>query len=618
MCGISGIIAMDSRHLLKRDEECLQKMLGRMDYRGPDGSDYKLFGSCQFGMVRLAIIDVSSGQQPISNESDDVWVVMNGEIYNYIELREELVKQGHRFKTNSDTEVIVHLYEEYGETFVNKLNGMFAIFLYDHKNEKRILYRDHMGIKPLFYTITNGRLFFSSDLSGLAETLNAKISEDAIISFLGISYVPKPGSIYEGIVKMMPGHYMSISAQNTINLHQYWKIEGDKLDETILLEEAKERLHNLLLEANAIQLRSDVGFAISLSGGVDSSVVLAYASQTGQKDINTISMGYEGKSSSKDIEYAEMMARKYGSNHVNIQLRKSSFFEHLDELIPRIDEPISDSALIPNYIISKEARKRGIKVLLSGAGGDELFKGYNRYFTPDLFSTKGIIRYPGGVRNIGYQLLKTAGNNNNIERIRSHELSFASDINGLNFSFLKKITRKEKFDQLIRQVKTHYHDVSMYYPDFGKSRMLNDSSNYLVDNILSLSDKATMAASVEGRFPLIDYRIVELAFSLPALFIFQNGKPKDLLKQVVKPYVPHEILYRAKEGFNAPIEQWFGASNIEEIKSYIIGSAKRNLDGIIDIGSLKDLLKNDKGGGKNFENIYNLYFLNKWMDQHVK
>ena len=617
MCGIAGVLSTNGYQLNENDTGRLNRMLGCMYHRGPDGEGKKIFSSCQFGMRRLAIIDIGGGQQPISNETEDVWVIMNGEIYNYIELRDELMKKCHFFKTHSDTEVVVHLYEEYGEDFVSRINGMFAIYLYDKKNERKILYRDSMGIKPLFYSVFEGKLFFSSDLTGLASVVNAKLSRDAIISFLGLSYIPKPASIYEGVYKLMPGCCISISEKNELKVYQYWKINRNKVNKDISFDEAKIRLHELLIDSNSIQLRSDADFAISLSGGIDSSIVLAYASLSYGKKLNTISMGYEGKIFSQDVMYAEAMAKKYNTNHILIDLKKSQFVEHLDELMPYIDEPISDSALIPNYIISKEASRRGIKVLLSGAGGDELFKGYSRYFKPSYGSARGLIRYPKHLRNLGYYFLQLFGSNNNIDRLLYHELAFASDINGLNFTFLRRIANRECFKNISKRVTDHYHDLSMRPIDFSKSRMLNDTSNYLVDNILSLSDKATMAASVEGRFPLLDTRIVDFAFSLPGPIICNNSEAKGFLKQVIKPYIPKEILYRPKEGFNAPIEQWFGDGQIKKIKKYIIDSSEKNLGDIIDINSLeRTFVENDKGS-KNFENIYNLYFLNKWIDQHV-
>lgn len=617
MCGIAGILSLNNSILTNNDVKRLDILLGNMYHRGPDGEGRNILPFCMYGMRRLAIIDLEGGQQPICNEEGDIWVVMNGEIYNYIELRYELVKKGHHFKTHSDTEVIVHLYEEFGKDFVLKLNGMFAIFLFDQKNNKKYLFRDHMGIKPLFYTIYENRFIFSSDLTGLASITNARISNTSVLSYLGLSYIPKPATIYESIYKLMPGNAFQFLPDRNFELYTYWNL-SQKMRRNIPYLDAKNHITNLLIESNKIQLRSDADFAISLSGGIDSSAVLAFASLSYDRTLNTISMGFKDKYESKDLNYAEVIAKRYKTNHISVNLDSSRYFEYIDEIMPKIDEPIADSALIPNYIISKEAKKRGIKVLLSGAGGDELFGGYTRHILPSYKSKRGLIRYPKNLRAIVYNLLNIIQPFGNNERIKYPVLAFSSDINGLNYSFLKKIVKPLQYQLLIEQTMDHYKDVSQEIEDYAHSRMLNDTQNYLVDNILSLSDKSSMAASIEGRFPIIDYRIAEFALSLPTSITMQNGITKGLLREIVRPFVPVEIINRKKEGYNAPIEQWFGVEKIREVEDYILINAKNRLSDFINIDFLKSQLKNKTTGIKSFENIYNMYFLIKWLEYHGK
>ncbi len=615
MCGISGIISLTDSKLGDHDLNDLDTMLGSMYHRGPDGEGKKLFPFSYFGMRRLAIIDLEGGQQPISNETDDIWVVMNGEIYNYVELREDLLKKGHTFKAHSDTEVIVHLYEEHGADFITKLNGMFAIYLLDQRNNKQYIFRDHMGIKPLFYGMKNGRLMFSSDLSGLASIMNSKLSRTGLLSYLGLSYIPKPASAYEGIDKLMPGTAISINGKSSPEFYSYWSISGNT-NYDISYDEAIKHLTGLMTESNSIQLRSDADFAISLSGGLDSSSVLGFASLSYHKTLNTISMGYEGKNESMDLNFAEMMAKRYHTNHININLQSSHYFDYIDEIIPTIDEPIADSALIPNYIISKEARKRGIKVLLSGAGGDELFGGYMRHFKPSLSTGRGLVRYPSLMRIPGYHLLNMLQPNGNNERLKYPDIAYASDINGLNYSFLAQILNLSSYKSLLHVVLDHYGDINNPKMDYSKARMLNDTQNYLVDNILSLSDKSSMAASIEGRFPLIDYRIVEFAFSLPTTFTIHNGVPKGMLKEMAGQFIPGEILHRKKEGYNAPIQQWLGPEKVRDVADYVQKGIRERLSDLIDPDKFSNMLKLKDTGNRSFENIYNLYFLLKWMEHH--
>jgi asparagine synthase (glutamine-hydrolysing) len=617
MCGISGIISINNLKLTDHDLTDLDTLLDSMVHRGPDGRGKKIFPNCYFGMMRLAIIDFNGGQQPISNETNDVWVVMNGEIYNYIELREELVKKGHKFRSSSDTEVIVHLYEEFGKEFIAKLNGMFAIYLYDQRNNKHYLFRDHLGIKPLFYGMKNGRLIFSSDLTGMASVMNAKLSRISLLTYLGLSYVPKPGSIYDGIFKVMPGSAIQINGNKEPEFYTYWNFFSNTNND-ISYDEAMSHLTDLITESNSIQLRSDADFAISLSGGLDSSSVLAFASQSYNKTLNTISMGYEEKNDSMDTNYAEMMSRKFNTNHISIKLNSNHYFEYLDEIISKVDEPISDSALIPNFIISKEASKRGIKVLLSGAGGDELFGGYNRHFQPSLLSGRGLVRYPELLRIPGYLLLKLMQPNGNNERLKYPDLAFASDINGLNYSFISSILKPGKYNSVLKSVHEHYHDLRISTQDYSLNRMYNDTRNYLVDNILSLSDKSSMAASVEGRFPLIDYRIVEFVFSLPTNYTIHHGVPKGMLKEIAGKWIPSEIINRRKEGYNAPMQQWFGPGKVNEIAEYVQKGIKERLSDLIDPTIFAKTLSRKGSSNKAFENLYNLYFLIKWMEHYEK
>lgn len=617
MCGIAGIIPLDKNLINEQDTKHLESMLHSMIHRGPDGEGTKRFNECIFGMKRLAIIDIEGGQQPISNETDTVWVVMNGEIYNYVELREQLLKKGHKFKTHSDTEVIVHLYEEYGQEFVHHLNGMFAICVYDSRIDEIFLFRDRLGIKPLFYTEIKGRFIFSSDLNGLSKVTNASISRKNIASYLWLSYIPKPDTIYDNIHKLMPSCAVKIDKNRKSYFYSYWKIPT-KINASTTLSEAKQELEKLLLESCSIQLRTETDFAISLSGGIDSSTVLAFASAGYTKKLNTISMCYEGKDKAEDATYARLAADKFKTNHIEVNVKREQFVDYLDEILPLIDEPISDSAFIPTYIIAKEARKRGIKVLLSGAGGDELFGGYHRHWKPAMFSSLGLVRYPSLVRKLGYTMLNALKIDKNNLRLLHPNLSFASAINGLNYSLLTEICKNEVREAQLNTVLNHYNDIDLNASDYSYNKMRHDAWNYLIDNILSLNDKATMAASVEGRFPFLDHHLVEFAFTLPLEINLYQQQQKGLLKEVLSTYLPHSILKRKKEGFNAPIHTWFDSSGKNDMRAQITSVVEEYLSDIIDIDKINHSFYNKYRNNNISENLYNLYFLSKWLSARLK
>lgn len=612
MCGIAGILSLKKSQLDEVNSGELKVLLNSMEHRGPDGADSKQFMEFMFGMRRLAIIDISGGMQPISNEDDTLWVTMNGELYNYVELREFLLRKGHLFKTHTDTEVILHLYEEYGESFVEHLNGMFAICLYDTKKDAVYLFRDRMGIKPLFYAEKNDKLYFSSDLKGLASVLQSKYSRNAIGSYLFLSYIPKPDTAYEGIHKLMPAQALKIDRKRNFLLYTYWQIP-QHINHSITFEEASRRLEELLLDANKIQLRTDTEFAISLSGGIDSSTVLAFASASYKRPLNTISIDYADKAGSQDGQFAREIAEKFRTNHTNILVRREQFLGYLKEMMPKIDEPISDSALIPTYIVSKEARNRNIKVLLSGAGGDELFGGYHRHWRPSCFTKRGLTLYPKSVRSLLYTGLNMAGIDNNNLRLLDNRIAFASDINGINYGFLRKSSREEFFEVQMQTLREHYRFINFKADGFQYNKMYHDAENYLVDNILSLGDKAAMATSVEGRFPLIDHRIIELAFTLPADINLYKGQPKGLLKEVIKPYVPEAVLTRKKEGFNAPVNAWFNPASNGGVYQDLLNGIEQYLPDIIDVDQVRAYVSASSSRAHIFENLYNIFLLIEWF-----
>lgn len=605
MCGIFGIMHFDGAPVT---EATLSRMGSRMVHRGPDDEGHWIQGGVGIGMRRLSIIDLAGGHQPISNESGDVHIVLNGEIYNYRELRAELAARGHRFSTHSDVEVVLHLYEDMGEACLERLNGMFALALYDQRNQRLWLARDRLGIKPLFYRHLENGLAFASDLGSLAAIADAELDADSLIAYLGYSYVPEPRTIYRDIHKLECASEMIVE-NGQVRSSRYWS--ADRLEPWHgSVAEAAERLEELLLESADLQLRSDVPVGIFLSGGVDSSAVAALAAHVnGTQAVNTFTIDFVGKGG-KDATYAARVGEHIGATHECITVGIDEQLAALDELLETMDEPMSDSAIVPTYILSREARKRGIKVLLSGAGGDEVFAGYSRHFPGHVGSAAWIAHHPW-VR-LPFRLAMAAHRPHWGRRFANPARNFAVTISGANLEFLHQALRDSaNYEALLERIDRDFA------PATARSeieRMRLDLDNYLPNNVLPLTDKATMAASVEGRVPLLDHRIVEFAYSLPAHVNISGGKEKGLFNSVLDEYMPASVLSREKEGFNAPMSDWSTklSDRIDQEMKALHPSLERLVDSEV-IERWRRHLRKRKYAG---ESLYALYTLNRWLRAH--
>jgi len=542
MCGINGIKNFNQAPVQKAQLAAMNQL---MVHRGPDDDGYYLHQSIGLAMRRLSIIDLSTGSQPISNENNTIQVVFNGEIYNYIELRQALIARGHRFKTNSDTEVIVHLYEEKGVKMLDDLNGVFCFALWDDQKKQLFIARDRLGVKPLFYFKTEKQFAFSSELKSLLKIAPFKlnIDENAFLLYLLCMYVPDPLSMVEGIGKLEAGHFLIVDEQGNVKKTKYWDVQKNPDFKDFTEVQAKEHLDFLLKDAVRLQLRSDVPLGIFLSGGVDSSALVALASEIQHKPIVTLSVGYEGHTVD-ERPFARMIAEQYHTDHHELFLQPKDLQDHLPEMIWLMDEPFSDSAAISTYLLAKLAREKGLRVVLSGAGGDEVFGGYDRYLSDWKYLVKRAYRYFsqfGRLRNSDWQLdyicsigcgrgLGPFLAQNNFDEKQLHE-SFKAIMEPLT-------TRTNSWSTVLQ--KKEYMDIK----------------NYLIGDILMLSDKMTMGTSVEARVPILDHRVVEFMFSLPDELKIKNAEKKYLLKQVMCDKLPATILNRPKMGFGAPVQHW--------------------------------------------------------------
>ena len=562
MCGIAGIAAMAGAN--SPDVVQLRRMCDTILHRGPDDEGLEIKDGVGLGMRRLAIIDISGGNQPICNEDGTVRTIFNGEIYNFRELRRNLVAAGHIFRTQSDTEVIVHSYEEYGSEFPKYLNGMFAIALHDIPGKKLLLVRDQLGIKPLYYTLTRNHIVWGSEIkaviaSGLVER---NLDIDALGEFLTWEYVPGAGTLFRDIRKLEPGTILEVDLEDSVSREMtYWDIPGESEYGFTTIDEWQEAVDATLSRSVQSQLISDVPLGAFLSGGVDSSLVVAAMGRA-----KTFSIGFDDPSYN-ELYYSRKVSEHLGVDH-KTEIISSSVADIFYKLMYFMDDPIGDFSIFPTYLVSKLART-DVTVALSGDGGDELFGGYETYLANS--KARQYTRIPSIIRNgIVAPLVRSIkprpakkGLVNKLKRFvdgldEPEILGHARWRKFVNDDLREKIFLPGILDQMKRSVDHHIVKLNR---DAGNRTPLNrslyvDVKSYLVDNCLVKTDRMSMAASLEARVPFLDREVVELAFSIPDAFKVSQSETKILLKRLAARHIPRDCVYRPKEGFSIPIKHW--------------------------------------------------------------
>jgi len=619
VCGICGILNYSGEPV---SQASLNRMNDSMVLRGPDDSGTYLKGHFGMAMRRLSIVDLSGGHQPISNEDGNIHLVLNGEIYNAIELRYKLKKLGHQFRTSSDVEVLIHLYEEYEFKAIEYLNGMFAFALWDERKQRLWLGRDRLGIKPLVYCSNKDSFSFASTLDALIEQKGfaREVDEDSLLLFLTLSYVPTPRSIWKDIHKLPPSHWMLIENGN-MTMHRYWSIEH--CNKPITSEEFLEEVESLLTDSIKLHSRSDVDVGTFLSGGVDSSAVTALFSKQTSYSVKTFSMDFDGKEENEG-NFAKIVADRYQTKHCAYSLTTGKAVETLDYLFNVMDEPMADSAIVPSYLLSNMAQKSGLKVMLSGAGGDELFGGYYRHYRSKHDRLAGSFNWLQSVmhKNIT-NLLPLGVQQYAFTATNSVGFSHGISTSGINLGVLNQLLANSKlssdtFDLLNEQL-DELPELERIW-GFSYSRMLLDIKHYLVDNVLAITDKTSMATSIEARVPLLDHRLVELLFSVrPEINLsYSFTESKRTLKSVVKKDLHDSILSRSKMGFNGPVEMWVNeivkrvgsAGMVNVLSSTILGD-------FIDRNKLDRLVSQPNKFCQTSENIFNIYVLGQWLEKNT-
>jgi asparagine synthase (glutamine-hydrolysing) len=535
-------------------------------HRGPDDEGHYSSGSLAFGMRRLSIIDVGGGHQPLSNEDDTLWLVANGEIYNYRELRTELAAAGHRFKTGSDCETILHLYETHGDDGVLRLNGMFAFALWDSARRRLLLGRDRLGIKPLYLWQDAQQLIFASEAKALLEVpgVERELDPDALQSYLALGYVPAPQSIFRGIRKLPPGTLLSAEGGRVAE-RRYWRVP-QALDRGVDEEQWIERVRTRLDTAVKMQMVSDVPIGTFLSGGIDSSAVVAFMATHSDQPVKTYSIGFDGGEAEayyNELDYARQVAELFHTDHHEILVRPD-VVSLLPRLLWHMDEPVADTAFITTYLVSEFAR-REVTVILSGVGGDELFGGYRRYLGDHYHEY--FDRLPRGLQRAAYALgerlpsdrhspmlnvmrlakgfLATAGLPFD-ERYRSYVQCFSEDM----AAEMMPGWRERERDPLAMALAAASSD------DHVNRMLCVDAETQLPDDLLLLTDRMSMAVSLECRVPLLDHELVELAARMPGDIKIHGGRLKHVMKAALKELLPPEIIERKKRGFGTPMGAW--------------------------------------------------------------
>jgi asparagine synthase (glutamine-hydrolysing) len=577
MCGITGFITKNEHLRWPEHDAVLDRMCRVIAHRGPDDQGIFIKGSVALGMRRLSIIDLSGGHQPIAGCDDHVTIVFNGEIYNYRDLQRDLKARGHNFKTDSDTEVIVHAYEEYGSDCVQQLRGMFSFAVWNEAGRELFIGRDRVGKKPLYYTLTReGTFIFGSELKSLREhpEFLGQLDPNALDAYLTFGYVPDPLTIYGDVHKLPPGHHLTFK-DGQVRIEQYWDFPYEHEQEEPFRHEADclEELRALLDEAVRVRLISDVPLGAFLSGGVDSSTIVGLMSRHSNRPVKTFSIGFQ-EDSYNELKYARIAAKAFGTDHHEF-IVTPEICEIVDDLVWHFDEPFADSSAIPTYMVSKLARDF-VTVVLSGDGGDELFGGYTRYALDRKRS--GFARLPrvlrqGVMQPFSRKLPHGAWGRNYLHHISAEPLDrYIEDI-----SVFTKLNKPSLYTQDFARHLGRYDAGEQFRQHALKSRSTDaldpllylDSKTYLPGDILTKVDRMTMAASLEARAPLLDHKLVEFVCNrIPARMKMKKLETKHILKAAVCGLVPPEILNRPKQGFGVPIERWIN----EQLRDRIRGT----------------------------------------------
>lgn len=625
MCGISGIVYHHQHRPVSVQD--LRSMCDTLVHRGPDDEGFFVERNVGLGMRRLSIIDLVSGHQPISNENGRVWIVFNGEIYNYPELRKDLEQKGHTFTTNSDTESIVHAYEEYGEECVKRLNGMFAFAIWDGREQRLLLARDRLGVKPLYYFFDDRCLVFGSELKAVLahRAVPREIDPEALDNFLTFEYIPAPLSIFQGVKKLLPGH-MLVLQEGKVSIHPYWQLHFTRLKGGEM--ELGQALSDLLKDAVRMRLISDVPLGALLSGGVDSSTIVCLMSEIMDRPVKTFSIGFDDPSYN-ELRYARAVAQHLGTDHYELTIQPDAV-NLVERLVRYLDEPLADVSIFPTYLVSQLARQH-VTVVLSGDGGDELFAGYEWYIA-DKFD-RGYRKLPATVRTRWILPVidhippssRKKGVRNKLKRFVEGTM-LPPALRHFRWNIFlteerKRLLYSEDLQRAVAPLDIYARFIA-YLEAVDEAdplwqQQFADINTYLVDDILVKVDRMSMANSLEARTPYLDYRVVEFAAGLPSKLKLRGWQTKYLLKQSMATKLPRDILTRRKEGFSIPMKNWL-RKELRPLMQDVLSAERLGREGLFNSPYVEQLkMEHLKGIANHSHQLWSLIIFEIWRDTYL-
>jgi asparagine synthase (glutamine-hydrolysing) len=621
MCGICGIFHRDARRQVEAD--ALARMSSQIVHRGPDDEGSFVDRNVGLAVRRLSIIDVESGHQPISNEDQNLWIVYNGEIYNHRQLREELESRGHRYRTKSDTETILHLYEEYGPECVQRLRGMFAFAIWNQRERRMFIARDRLGIKPLYYRFDGGTFLFGSEIKAMHTAVKPEFNLTALAEYLAFGYLAGQETMFAGIRKLLPGHTLEIGETGDLKISQYWDPSTPQNEVERPRAYYVKGYRDLLEDAVGSHLMSDVPLGVFLSGGLDSSVIAALAQRIRGEPIDTFSVGYSEEAFS-ELPYARQVAEHLGSRHHEIQMSSKNFFDVLPTLIWHEDEPIAWPSSVALYFVARLAKSR-VKVVLTGEGSDETLGGYARYaWTLMNARIDGVYRAltPSFLRASVRGGMRAMPLPASVRRKLEHTflLRDGAAWSSLYFdNFYAAFSAEDQRELLTAQAQSAAGDAyanSLRYWDRSSGELLHrmlytDAKTYLVE-LLMKQDQMSMAASIESRVPFLDHPLVEFAASVPARYLIQGMEGKSILRSAAEDLLPQPVIYRKKMGFPTPWSKWLSV-RLPALEAMLVEARTLNRGLFRKEAILRLFAKHRSGRRDHAERIWRLLNLEIWQ-----
>ena len=624
MCGICGIFLAERDARVERER--LASMNDQIIHRGPDDGGLFVEGRVGLAMRRLSIVDLKTGHQPLSNEDENIWIVFNGEIYNHQQLRTDLEAAGHRYRTKSDTETIVHLYEQYGRDCVKHLRGMFAFAIWDRPKRKLFIARDRLGIKPLYYRFADGVFLFGSEIKTLLAYpgVQAEFNQAGLAEYLAFGYLTGEETFFKGIKKLLPGHTLELDESGNISIQQYWDLsvaaDTDHKPRSTYVKGYRE----LLEQCVDSHLMSDVPLGVFLSGGLDSSVIAALTAKSRNEPIQTFAVGY-GEEAFSELPFARQVAKHIGSDHHEVRLSRQEFFDYLPRLIWHEDEPIVWPSSVSLYAVAKLARER-VTVVLTGEGSDETLAGYTRYaWTVKNAGLDKLYRSttPNAFRRAVRAVVQGSGLPASLRRKLEHTFLVRDGASWPSFyfdNFYSAFSAQEQDDLLSPSAKAIAWDAyagSMQHWDHSSGDLLHrllytDIKTYLIE-LLMKQDQMSMAASIESRVPFLDHVLVEYTASIPAQYALKGLAGKQVLKEAVEDLLPHDIIYRKKMGFPTPWAYWLAGPQLNDLEKMLL--SPRTLErGFFQPDAVKKLFAEHRANRRdNGNRIWRLLNLETWL-----